>query len=46
MESQKGFGVFSPQNRDQGIYENVGWDFTVTPQSQASTVVFGLGMWR
>ncbi|MBU5444757.1 S-layer homology domain-containing protein [Paenibacillus sp. MSJ-34] len=42
-----GFGVFFPErSRDAGPYENVGWDFTVAPQPQDTTIVFGLGMWN
>lgn len=41
-----GFGVFFPTNRSPGVYENVGWNFTVAPQLQKSTVVFGIGMWQ
>ncbi|MVQ39307.1 S-layer homology domain-containing protein [Paenibacillus anseongensis] len=41
-----GFGVFFPNNRTPGTYDNVGWTFTVAPQPQESTVVFGIGMWQ
>lgn len=42
-----GFGVFFPKNtRDKGTCENVGWDFTVTSQSQEVTVAFAIGMWQ
>lgn len=41
-----GFGVFFPKNRDAGLYDNVGWTFSVSPQPQESTVVFGIGLWQ
>ncbi|MZQ81105.1 hypothetical protein GQF01_03015 [Paenibacillus sp. 5J-6] len=41
-----GFGVFFPNNRTPGTYDNVGWNFTVAPQPQESTIVFGIGMWQ
>lgn len=42
-----GFAIFFPKaSRDPGTYDNVGWNFDIAPQSQESTVVFGIGVWQ
>ncbi|MDG0790042.1 hypothetical protein OMP38_03620 [Cohnella ginsengisoli] len=41
-----GFMVLFPQNRGPGDVTDTGYDITVVPQPQASTVVFGIGLWQ
>jgi|GEM_PF-5793799 Uncharacterised Sugar-binding Domain./S-layer homology domain. len=41
-----GFMVMFPVDRSPGIYENIGYDVEAATQSQASSVVFGIGMWQ
>lgn len=45
--NDSGFGVFYPKaSRNAGIYDNVGWNIQVVPQTSDSTLVLGIGMWQ
>ncbi|MBU5670904.1 S-layer homology domain-containing protein [Paenibacillus brevis] len=46
-DKDTGFGIFFPSlSRNPGDFNNVGWNFTVAPQPQESTVVFAIGLWQ